>query len=346
MMNKNEITELAEKARQGNKTAFEKLYKEFYPKLYYFVKQNVSAPDAAEDITAETFCSAMEHINELHSSESFVGWLYCIAYHKCMDYNKKTALDRKCLAALLFSGVLLCAVVCCALLMLRQTFNRKIELMYDTIGHFEFMTTADRQDLIAAFTGDDTVTGKMDVMGTMGIGNMKFEYGILDDPHNLSHIPLEAGHMPREKGEIMIDRGVLDKLGFFGGVGDTIELDKGKYTIVGVTAKDKSSGRSIYGYRQGSVLKQLENSESNYYASDDDKKISEHNIPLIFISEKENQEPLYTWVMLYNIRGIDHNTTDKDKIYSLNINKHLQKEGLPSIPAGNFPLFERVLDTV
>ena len=69
----------------------------FYPKLYYFVKQNVSAPDAAEDITAETFCSAMEHINELHSSESFVGWLYCIAYHKCMDYNKKTALDRKCL---------------------------------------------------------------------------------------------------------------------------------------------------------------------------------------------------------------------------------------------------------
>ena len=243
----------------------------FYPKLYYFVKQNVSAPDAAEDITAETFCSAMEHINELHSSESFVGWLYCIAYHKCMDYNKKTALDRKCL---------------------------------DDAAEF------------AAFTGDDTVTGKMDVMGTMGIGNMKFEYGILDDPHNLSHIPLEAGHMPREKGEIMIDRGVLDKLGFFGGVGDTIELDKGKYTIVGVTAKDKSSGRSIYGYRQGSVLNQLENAESNYYASDDDKKISEHNIPLIFISEKENQEPLYTWVMLYNIRGIDHNTTDKDKIFA------------------------------
>jgi putative ABC transport system permease protein len=97
MMNNNDVTELAEKAKQGSKTAFEKLYKEFYPKLYYFVKQNVSAPDAAEDITAETFCSAMEHISELHSSESFVGWLYCIAYHKCMDYNKKTALDRKCL---------------------------------------------------------------------------------------------------------------------------------------------------------------------------------------------------------------------------------------------------------
>ncbi len=97
MMNNNDVTELAEKAKQGSKTAFEKLYKEFYQKLYYFVKQNVSAPDAAEDITAETFCSAMEHINELHSNESFVGWLYCIAYHKCADYNKKTATDRRCI---------------------------------------------------------------------------------------------------------------------------------------------------------------------------------------------------------------------------------------------------------
>ncbi|MBP1536552.1 MAG: sigma-70 family RNA polymerase sigma factor [Ruminococcus sp.] len=97
MMNNNDVTELAEKAKQGSKTAFEKLYKEFYPKLYYFVKQNVSAPDAAEDITAETFCSAMEHISELHSNESFVGWLYCIAYHKCADYNKKTATDRRCI---------------------------------------------------------------------------------------------------------------------------------------------------------------------------------------------------------------------------------------------------------
>ena len=492
-MDKQQISQLTAMAKKGDKSAFENLYSLYHEKVYYFAKRNVGSDDAAEDITSETFESAMERIGTLRSEESFAGWLYAIAYNKCVDYIKNdthreyftsdeqldealesmalaqpimlpddyainaqtkqqlksiidsltpdmrsavilyyydglsvsevaNALDtnennvsqklykarkrirskiekligkgslfsavplsavlanlenagllsgaagtaaalgaaaavpvtlsklsggtakeltrftfkywrrhKKSLAALLFSGVLLCAVVCCALLMLRQTFNRKIESMYDTIGHFEFMTTADRQDLIDAFTGDDTVTGKMDVMGTMGIGNMKFEYGILDDPHNLSHIPLEAGHMPREKGEIMIDRGVLDKLGFFGGVGDTIELDKGKYKIVGVTAKDKSSGRSIYGYREGSVLKQLENAESNYYASEDDKKISEHNIPLIFISEKENQEPLYTWVMLYNIRGIDHNTTDKDKIYALNINEHLQKEGLPSI---------------
>jgi DNA-directed RNA polymerase specialized sigma24 family protein len=47
MMNNNDVTKLAEKAKQGSKTAFEKLYKEFYPKVYYFVKQNVSAAELA-----------------------------------------------------------------------------------------------------------------------------------------------------------------------------------------------------------------------------------------------------------------------------------------------------------
>ena len=94
-MNKNDIAELAAKAKQGDKTAFEKLYKEFYPKVYYFARQNVGSPDAAEDITAETFCAAMERIGSLRSEESFVGWLYCIAYRKCADYIKTAELDRK-----------------------------------------------------------------------------------------------------------------------------------------------------------------------------------------------------------------------------------------------------------
>ena len=490
MMNSNEISRLAAKAKQGDKTAFEKLYKEFYPKVYYFAKQNTGSLDAAEDITAETFSTALEKLSSLRSEESFVGWLYCIAYHKSADHLKKTALDRKnldetaelaalsqplmlpddyavneqtkqqlqtiidslppdmrsviilyyydnlslaevaqvigtnknnasqklyaarkklrrriekligkgslfsavpvgavlanlestgllsgvsgvaaigaaaaavpvglsalsggtsrhllgftlkywrrhkkSLAALLFSGVLLCAVVCCAFLMIRQDQRRWLDDYYDQHGYYTVAvpTPTSYDKVIDLLSTDETTRGTMYVTGEAGIGVDKFQIGTIDDPENLAHIPLEQGRMPREKGEIMIDRGVLDKLGFFGGVGDTIELDKSSYTIVGVTAKDEASGRSIYGYRHGSVLKQMENAETNYYASDDEKKISERNIPLIFISDKENQKPLYTWVMLYNIRGIDHNTTDKDKIYSLNINKHLQKEGLPSI---------------
>ena len=37
----------------------------------------------------------MESIGSLRSEESFVGWLYCIAYRKCADYIKTAELDRK-----------------------------------------------------------------------------------------------------------------------------------------------------------------------------------------------------------------------------------------------------------
>ncbi len=466
MMNNNDVTELAEKAKQGSKTAFEKLYKEFYQKLYYFVKQNVSAPDAAEDITAETFCSAMEHISELHSNESFVGWLYCIAYHKCADYNKKTATDRRCidgaaelaalsepvflpddyavntqtkqqlqavidslppdmraviilyyyddlslaevakvigtnknnaaqklhtarkklrskiekligkgslfsavplsavlanlenagllsgaagtaaalgaaaavpvtlsklsggtakeltrftfkywrkhkksLAALLFSGVLLCALICCAMLTLRQEYIRQIDRMYNMEGHYEFLTTTEHQDVIDILTGEDTVTGRMNVLGMMGVGNIKYEYGSLDDPNDLAHIPMEAGRLPQKKGEIAIDRQVLTNFGFFGKVGDEITLDKGTFTLVGIIFDDRESTDAwcmSYGWcREGSRLRVDENKQNNYYIEDKSMFDKEYLVPLIFVSPDEEQTPEYTLVMIDNIAGLD-----------------------------------------
>lgn len=95
MMNNNEITTLVLKAKNGDKASFEKLYKEFYTKVYYFAKQNVAAPDIAEDITAETFTLALEKIGTLHIEESFAGWLYSIAYHKCADCFRQSSLDKK-----------------------------------------------------------------------------------------------------------------------------------------------------------------------------------------------------------------------------------------------------------
>ena len=486
MMNKNEIAELAEKARQGNKTAFEKLYKEFYPKVYYFAKQNVKSSDAAEDITAETFCSAMEHISELHSSESFVGWLYCIAYHKCMDYNKKTALDRKCLddaaefaalgeplflpddyavneqtkqqlqtiidslppdmrsviilyyhdnlsvaevakvigtnknnaaqklhtarkklrskiekligkgslfsavplsavlanlenagllsgatgtaaalgaavavpvtlsklsggtakeltrftfkywrrhkkslAALLFSGVLLCAVVCCALLTLRQEFIRTIDEKYNREGHYEFLTTTEHQDVIDILTGEDTVTGRMNVLGVMGVGNIRYEYGSLDDPENLAHIPMEAGRLPQKKGEIAIDRQVLTNFGFFGKVGDEITLDKGTFTLVGIIFDDRETSEKwerSYGWsREGSRIRDDENKQDSYWIEDKSQFDKEYYIPLMFISPDEEQTPEYTLVMIDNISGLNRASFDHDNFSLATFDNGLKK---------------------
>ena len=87
-MNRAEITALAQRAQAGDRTAFETLYNEFSDRVYFFAKRNIGSSDAARDITSETFVTALERIGELRSGESFIGWLYSIAYSRCVKYNR------------------------------------------------------------------------------------------------------------------------------------------------------------------------------------------------------------------------------------------------------------------
>ena len=90
-MNKTEITALAQRAQAGDKAAFEALYNEFSDKVYFFAKRNVGSSEAARDITSDTFVTALEDIDKLRSGESFIGWLYSIAYNKCVKYNNDSS---------------------------------------------------------------------------------------------------------------------------------------------------------------------------------------------------------------------------------------------------------------
>lgn len=90
-MNRNEISALTARAQSGDKDAFEKLYNEFSDKIYFFAKRNTNSTEAAEDITSETFVTALERIGELRSEESFIGWLYSIAYSKCAKHHKESS---------------------------------------------------------------------------------------------------------------------------------------------------------------------------------------------------------------------------------------------------------------
>ena len=88
-MDKAEISALTARAQSGDKAAFETLYNEFSDKIYYFAKRNCTSADIAQDITSETFITALEHIGELRNEESFIGWLYTIAYSKCVRQLKE-----------------------------------------------------------------------------------------------------------------------------------------------------------------------------------------------------------------------------------------------------------------
>ena len=117
---------------------------------------------------------------------------------------------KKSLAALLFSGGLLCAVVCCAFLMQRAEFRRFLDDTYNAKGYYSFMWQSDDTDILNALRTDKTAEGRINILGKTGKGAIQYEYGTLDDPYSLAHIPLESGRLPEKEGEIAIERHALD----------------------------------------------------------------------------------------------------------------------------------------
>ena len=82
-MTKSELTkELVGKTKSGDKSAFGELYAEYSEQIKRFVmKMNITELDA-EDIVADTFAEAMEHIEDLENDSAFSTWLHSIAKRK------------------------------------------------------------------------------------------------------------------------------------------------------------------------------------------------------------------------------------------------------------------------
>lgn len=202
---------------------------------------------------------------------------------------------KRSLAALLFSGVLLCAVVCCAFLMLRGNFHRRLHESYDAFGYFSVMLPVDNGDFEKSVTTDKTQKGYMYVYGRTGFGDKQFVYGALNDPYDLAHIPFDEGRLPEKEGEIAIDKTVLERLGYSGRVGDSITLDSKTYTLCGLISK-------VYGEARGW-------SELLPDYSLDPALATQYPIPVIFV-KADNRKPEYTLTMLDNI-ATDYRTAVK-----------------------------------
>ena len=159
--------------------------------------------------------------------------------------RKYWARHKKSLAALLFSGVLLCAVVCCAFLMLRANEYTQLNLEYDQQGAFQLLLPDNekREQLAAELAEEGTPTGKMLIYGKAGAGEHRFTLGAFDDPENLAHYAMKEGRLPESEGEIAIAAEALKDMNYIGRVGDTIELDIGSYTLVGIISETTWEGR-------------------------------------------------------------------------------------------------------
>lgn len=88
-VNKQRIAELVVKIQNGDKSAFDELYKLTSERAYFVALEFTKNNQDAEDILQESYIKALSKINELDKPESFSSWLNQIVANKSKDFLKK-----------------------------------------------------------------------------------------------------------------------------------------------------------------------------------------------------------------------------------------------------------------
>jgi RNA polymerase sigma-70 factor (ECF subfamily) len=83
---------LIESIKEGNKNAFEFLFKSYYPDLKTYAKNIVNSDVVAEDMVMDVFVRLWELENRLEIKTSLAGYLFTSVHNHCINYltrNKK-----------------------------------------------------------------------------------------------------------------------------------------------------------------------------------------------------------------------------------------------------------------
>ncbi len=77
---------------KGDEKAFEILVKRYLKPIYSFVYKNIGNPEAAEDITQETFVKVWKNLKKFKQDKSFKTWIFFIAKNASIDFLLKKKL--------------------------------------------------------------------------------------------------------------------------------------------------------------------------------------------------------------------------------------------------------------
>ena len=77
------------KAAQRNPVAFAAVYDRFVTPVYRYLYSRAGNAADAEDLTAQTFLSALERLDSYRENGTFAGWLFAIAHHKVIDHYRR-----------------------------------------------------------------------------------------------------------------------------------------------------------------------------------------------------------------------------------------------------------------
>lgn len=97
-----ELDELIQGCIRNERSAQEKLYRLFYPRMMALVKRYIDHDEQAEEVINNGFLRAFQKISQYTFQGSFEGWLRKIVFHAVSDYvkqhmkyNEKTVLVEK-----------------------------------------------------------------------------------------------------------------------------------------------------------------------------------------------------------------------------------------------------------
>jgi RNA polymerase sigma-70 factor (ECF subfamily) len=90
-----EEKQLIEKAKLGDKSAIELLYRSNFVFIYKYVKSSLSDKDITDDVVSNIFVNAFSKIQSFRADSTFKTWLHMIARNEIYQQYKKNGVERK-----------------------------------------------------------------------------------------------------------------------------------------------------------------------------------------------------------------------------------------------------------
>jgi RNA polymerase sigma-70 factor (ECF subfamily) len=82
------------RAREGDRDAFERLYRLHVPRIYALARR-MGGPEAADDLTQDVFVRAWEKLGSFRGDSQFGTWLYRLAINVIVESRRKTRRWRR-----------------------------------------------------------------------------------------------------------------------------------------------------------------------------------------------------------------------------------------------------------
>lgn len=87
--------ELVERARSGDMTAFETLYRRHSPAVFGLALRMLQNRADAEDMLQEVFLQAYDRLPSFEGRSAFGTWLYRLSVNRCLDYLRSRGAKEK-----------------------------------------------------------------------------------------------------------------------------------------------------------------------------------------------------------------------------------------------------------